>query len=223
VTDLVSPRQRGRAWPLPFDIAHAKRLLDENGWDTSTTPAVCVNPGTGPGQAGEGIPAGTRLSFLLRYVEGRPALTRLMTKYRDDAAAAGIELRLQEVYGSILVAEDAPCYPTDETPCRWEMCCWNGGWVYHHPTGEILFKTDAGGNFGHYHDPVADELVERTVTTDDLDVLYEYQDFIAEQVPVVFNPNFPIRLFEVASNLRGFEPVNPFGMINPENWYYVDD
>jgi peptide/nickel transport system substrate-binding protein len=182
-----------------------------------------VNPGTGPGQAGEGIPAGTRLSLLLRYAEGRPSLTRLMTRYRRDAAAAGIELRLQEVYGSTLVAEDAPCYPCEETPCLWEMCCWNGGWVYHHPTGEILFRTDAGGNFGHYHDPRADELIERTVTTDDLDVLYEYQDFIAEQVPVVFNPNFPIRLFEVANNLRGFEPVNPFGMINPENWYFVDD
>jgi peptide/nickel transport system substrate-binding protein len=223
VTDLVSPNQRGKAWPLPFDPAYAKWLLDEHGWDTSSTPAVCVNPGTGPGQAGAGIPAGTRLSFLLRYVEGRPALTRLMTKYREDAARAGIELRLQEVYGSVLVAEDMPCYPSEETPCRWEMCCWNGGWVYHHPTGEILFKTDAGGNFGHYHDPRADELIERTVTTDDLDVLYEYQDYIAEQAPVIFNPNFPIRLFEVANNLRGFTPINPFGMISPEKWYYVDD
>ena len=219
VTDLVSPRQRDRAWPLPFDVDHARRLLSDHGWDTSTTPAVCVDPA----KAGEGVPLGTKLSLLLRYVEGRPALTRLMNRYRDDAAKAGIELRLQEVYGSILVAEDAPCYPTEETPCRWEMCCWNGGWLYHHPSGEILFGTDAGGNFGHYHDPVADELIERTVTSDDLDVLYEYQDFIAEQVPVIFNPNFPIRLFEVANNLRGFEPVNPFGMINPENWYYVDD
>ncbi|MEV6907372.1 ABC transporter substrate-binding protein [Amycolatopsis sp. NPDC051071] len=218
VTDLVSPPQRGRAWPLPFDPGRARKLLADNGWDTSVTPAVCVDPEL----AGDGIPLGTKLSFLLRYVEGRPALTRLMTKYRSDAAEAGIELRLQEVYGSILVAEDAPCYPTDDTPCQWEMCCWNGGWVYHHPTGEVLFRTDAGGNFGHYHDPVADELIERTVTTDDPDVLYEYQDYIAEQVPVVFNPNFPIRLFEVATNLGGFEPVNPFGMISPENWYYVD-
>ncbi|MFJ8917117.1 ABC transporter substrate-binding protein [Amycolatopsis sp. NPDC102389] len=218
VTDLVSPPQRGGAWPLPFDPDRARELLAEHGWDTSVTPAVCVDPE----RAGDGIPRGTKLSFLLRYVEGRPALTRLMTQYRHDAAAAGIELRLQEVYGSILVAEDAPCYPTDETPCQWEMCCWNGGWVYHHPTGEVLFRTDAGGNFGHYHDPVADELIERTVTTDDPEVLYQYQDYIAEQVPVVFNPNFPIRLFEVAENLRGFAPVNPFGMISPENWYYVD-
>lgn len=223
VTDLVSPRQREGAWPLPFDVGIAKRLLEANGWDTSTTPAVCVRPGTGSGQAGDGIPAGTKLSVLLRYVEGRPALTQLMTKFKQDAAAAGIEVRLQEVYGSILVAEDAPCVPGPDSPCLWEMCCWNGGWVYHYPTGEILFKTDAGGNFGHYTDPRADELIERTVTTDDLDVLYEYQDYIADQVPVIFTPNFPIRLLEAARNLRGFEPINPFGMINPENWYFVEE
>jgi peptide/nickel transport system substrate-binding protein len=222
VTDLVSPRQRDGAWPLPFDVDRARRLLQDNGWDTSVTPAVCVRPGTGPGEAGAGIPAGTPLTFRLRYVEGRPALTRLMTAYERDAAAAGIELRLEEVYGSILVAEDAPCYATAETPCTWEMCCWNGGWVFHYPTGEILFKTDAGGNFGHYTDETADRLIERTVTDNSPEVLYEYQDYIAEQAPVVFNPNFPIRLFEVANNLGGFEPVNPFGMINPENWYYAD-
>jgi peptide/nickel transport system substrate-binding protein len=159
----------------------------------------------------------------MRYVEGRPALTRLMTKFRDDAAGAGIELRLQEVYGSVLVAEDAPCYPTEETPCLWEMCCWNGGWVYHHPSGEIIFKTDAGGNFGHYSDARADELIERSVGTDDIGARIEYQDYIAEQVPVIFNPNFPMRLFEVANNLKGFEPVNPFGKINPENWYFIDE
>ncbi|TQM85443.1 peptide/nickel transport system substrate-binding protein [Saccharothrix saharensis] len=221
-TDYVSPRQREGAWPLPFSPEKAKALLEANGWDTSVTPAVCVRPGTGPGEAGAGIPAGTKLSILLRYVEGRPALTRVMENFRDAAAQAGIELRLQEVYGSILVAEDAPCEPTATTPCTWEMCCWNGGWAYHHPTGEILFSTKAGGNFGFYSDPKADELIERTVTSDDLEVLYEYQDYIANEVPVIFTPNFPIRLFEVANSIGGFGPINPYGMINPENWYYRD-
>ncbi|WP_405943351.1 hypothetical protein [Streptomyces sp. NBC_00932] len=49
------------------------------------------------------------------------------------------------------------------------------------------------------------------------------QDYIAEQAPVIFTPNFPIRLFEVSKKLGGFEPVNPFGMISPENWYYIQD
>ncbi|MBV9823689.1 MAG: hypothetical protein JO144_15765, partial [Actinobacteria bacterium] len=47
--------------------------------------------------------------------------------------------------------------------------------------------------------------------------------YIAEQVPVLFTPNFPIRLLEYASNLGGVEPINPFANIAPENWYYLED
>lgn len=223
LTEMISPRQRDSEWPFPFDAKAAKAQLEANGWDTSVTPAVCVRPGTGPGEAGVDIPAGTKLTFLLRYAEGRPALTRLMKKFSVDAAEAGIELRLEEVYGSILVAEDAPCVPGPDSPCLWEMSCWNGGWVFHHPTGEILFKTDAGGNFGHWTDPHADELIDRSVTTDDLQALYDYQDYIAEQAPVVFTPNFPLKLFLVDKRLHGFEPANPLGMINPEYWYFGQD
>jgi peptide/nickel transport system substrate-binding protein len=222
-SEHIAPSLRaGSAGPLPFDPARAKRLLADNGWDTSVFPAVCVRPGTGDGEAGDGVPEGAELTVLMRYVEGRPALTRVMTKFKVDCAAAGIDLRLEEVYGSVLVVEDAPCVACDETPCLWELTCWNGGWAYHHPTGEILFRTNAGGNFGHYTDPRTDALIEKTVTSDDPAVFYEYQEFIAREVPVVFTPNFPIRLLEVANDLKGFGPVNPYGMINPENWYYVD-
>lgn len=223
VTDLVSPRQRDGAWPLPFDPEHAKQLLEDNGWDTSSTPAVCVRPGTGPGCAGAGIPAGTRMSVLMRYAEGRPALTKLMTRFAEDAAKAGIEIRLEEVYGSVLVAEDGPCAPSEDNPCLWELTCWNGGWIYHHPSGEILFKTGAGGNFGFYTDPETDRIIDKALTSDDVEDFYKFQDHIATEVPVIFTPNFPVRLFEVANNLRGFEPINPFGYINPENWYYVEE
>ena len=87
----------------------------------------------------------------------------------------------------------------------------------------MLFKTGAGSNFSHYSDPKADELVDKTVVSDDVNALYEYQDYLAEQVPVVWIPGFPMRLFEIAKNLRGVEPINPYGVINPENWYYVED
>ena len=53
--------------------------------------------------------------------------------------------------------------------------------------------------------------------------MYEYQDYLAEQVPVIWSPGFPNRMFEVAKNLRGVEPINPYGLINPENWYYVEE
>lgn len=219
--EYVSPTQRDK--PVTFDIERARQLLTEHGWDVTRTPAVCVRPGTGPGCAGEGIEAGAQLSFTVRYVEGRDALVKLMEQFQADAAKAGIELHLQPVYGSVMVAEDHGA-STPENPHTWELQCWGGGWVFYgKPTGEVLFKTGAGSNFGRYSDARADELSERIVASDDLAALYEYQDYLADQVPVVWTPGFPLRVLAVASNLRGVEPVNPYGTINPENWYYVAD
>ena len=217
--DCVSPAQRGD--PMPFDLDRARELLAEHGWDASTTPAVCVRPGAGPGCAGEGIAAGDALSFTIRYAEGDVALDRLVHQFAVDAAKAGIELHLQEINGSVMVGQDHG--QTDPAnPRRWELHTWHGGWAYYgHPTGEMVFKTGAASNFGHYSDPVADRLVDRTVETDDIAALYEYQDYLADQVPAIWTPGFPIRLFEVASNLHGVEPINPYGLINPENWYYT--
>lgn len=82
------------------------------------------------------------------------------------------------------------------------------------PLGDLLLERRLG-----VPPPQRRELIERSVTTDDLQALYDYQNYIAEQVPVIFTPNFPIRLFEVSRKIGGFGPVNPFGMIAPENWY----
>lgn len=217
---FLSPAQRRN--PVSFDPDRARQLLAENGWDVSQTPAVCVRPGAGSGCAGEGIEAGDTLSFTLRYVEGRRALAKLMEQFQADAAKVGIDLHLQGVFGSVMVAEDHG-ESSPEHPHTWELQCWNGGWSFHgKPTGDVLFKTRGGSNFGKYSDPKADELIDRIVVSDDVAAMYEYQDYLAEQVPVVWTPGFPLRVLAVATNLRGVEPVNPYGMINPENWYYVE-
>lgn len=214
--DQLSPKQRTD--PMRFDVDRARELLTEHGWDCTVTPAMCVQPGTVPGTSGEGIEAGDRLSFTMRYVEGKAALTQLMEQFASDAAEAGIELILEPVYGSVMIGEDHSA----ETAHLWELNCWNGGWAFYgHLTGEMLFKTGGGSNFGAYSDPKADELIEKTVTTDDIEAFHEYQDYLAEQIPVIWTPGFPNRLFEVDKNLQGVEPLNPYGLINPENWYYT--
>jgi peptide/nickel transport system substrate-binding protein len=216
----VSPKQLKD--PMPFDPAAANALLEAHGWDTSTMPAGCVQPGEVDGCAGEGIEIGAHLSFTIRYVEGKDALLKLLEIFKEDAAKAGIELKLEPVYGSVMVAEDhAPNQPAKRL---WEINTWNGGWsFYGHLTGEMLFATGGGSNFGDYSDPTADKLIDATVHSDDPEAMYAYQDYIAEQVPTIWSPGFPNRMFEVAKNLRGVEPCNPYGLINPEDWYYVED
>ncbi|MGH8896624.1 MAG: ABC transporter substrate-binding protein [Egibacteraceae bacterium] len=221
-SNLISPAQRND--PYPFSIDRAKQLLTAAGWDVSTAPGRCVNPGTGLGQCGAGIAQGDKLSFSMRYASGHPTLTLTMDKLKADAAQTGIEINLSQADGDTLARENTTCTPSPSTPCAWQMIDWNGGWIYgpnFYPTGESLYQTSAGVNFGSYSDPQADALITKTVTSDALSDLYAYQDYVAKQVPVIWMANFPVRLLEVANNLKGVTPINPFGMINPEDWYYV--
>ena len=104
------------------------------------------------------------------------------------------------------------------------MCCWNGGWVYDYPTGESLFQSGAAFNFSNYLDVHADELIDRSATSDDLDALYDYQEYIAEQVPGAVHAEHAVtavrgRRRACAASRRSTRT----GMINPENWYYVEE
>lgn len=223
-SDLISPAQRQN--PYPFDIERARRLLTEHGWDVSTAPAVCVNPGVGPGRSGAGIERGDTMSFTMWYAAGHPTLRRLMAQFGSAAAAAGIEIRFAEVDAAVLVLEDTTCTPGPDSPCLWQFSDWNGGWGYgpgFYPTGESLYKAGSLVNFGSYGDPHTDALIERTIASDAKADLYAYQDHVARQLPVIWMPNFPARLLEIANDLRGVQPINPFGLINPENWYYAEE
>ncbi len=218
-SDAISPAERKNLYP--FSIATAQRLLREHGWDLSTTPATC----TDPARAGAGIAKGDRLRFALDYAQGHPALTRMMDKLAADAARAGIELRLTQRSGGEIGAEAVPCRPGPATPCTWQLASWNGGWTYgpgYAPTGEFQFETGAAVNWGSYSDPRADALIARTVRDDAPSDLYAYEDYIAEQLPFIWLPNFPLRLLAVAHGLHGVEPLNPYCALMPENWYYAE-
>ena len=120
----------------------------------------------------------------------------------------------------MLVVEDTTGKP------GWDFTDWNGGWGYgpgYHPTGEALYGTGSGVNFGSWSDPETDRLIAATVTGDDLADLHAYADHIARQLPVIWMPNFPFRLLEVPHGLRGVEPVNPYGLINPEHWFLEEE
>jgi peptide/nickel transport system substrate-binding protein len=216
--DLLSPNHGTNRYP--FSIERARELLESHGWDVSVTPGRCIDPE----RAGDGVVQGARLSFSFDYAQGHPALTSILEKLKADAAKVGIEISLTQRPGIEIAGQVAPCKPTAETPCTWQMSSWNGGWVYgpgFYPTGEFQFKTEAGVNWGSYSDPHADELIAKTVESDSLEDLYAYQDYVAEQVPVIWMPNFPLRLLEVANSLGGVAPVNPYAALTPENWYYV--
>jgi peptide/nickel transport system substrate-binding protein len=108
--------------------------------------------------------------------------------------------------------------------CNWDMGNWGGGWTFspdYYPSGETLFMSGSGANSGGYTNAANDALINSTLTGGSLTPLYNWQDYLAKQIPVVWQPNGVYELTEISSNLGGVTPQSSTLAINPENWYFI--
>lgn len=207
--------------PYPFDIQAATKYLTDNGWNvTPGKAATCAKPGTSAGECGAGITAGEALNFNLIYASGTQTITTAMESMKSNAAQAGIILNITSAPFNTVTGTAIPC---KGATCTWEMGNWGGGWVYapdFYPTGETLFQTGAGSNSGGYSNPAIDKLILASTTQSGTAVMQAFEDALAKDVPVVWQPNYTYSLTMVANALQGFTPQNPYGSITPEQWHY---
>jgi peptide/nickel transport system substrate-binding protein len=104
------------------------------------------------------------------------------------------------------------------------MANWGFGWSFspdYLPTGDQLFMCGAVANSGGYCDKTNDGMISQTLTDPNLQVFYNWQDYLAPQVPVEYTPQAAFTLTEVANNLKGVLPQSPTLSITPEEWYFV--
>jgi len=220
VTKVLSPLLKSGD-PFPFDPAKASSLLTSHGWKVVPKGVTtCV----APARCGPGINSGHRLVFNLPYVTGTSWIAQEMTQLRSNALLAGIKINLRpESFGQIAGLAAGNC-KVAKLPCNWDLANWGSGWLFDPdfaPTGETLFKCGAIANSGGYCTPLNDALISKTLTSDDLSLMYQWQNFLATQLPVMFQPNGVYQLTEIVNNLKGVTPQSPTLSINPENWYFV--
>jgi len=210
-----------KADPYPYSVSKAKALLSGHGWKVlpgGTT--TCADPGTAADQCGKDIPAGAKLAFTLQYASGNPLLEETMNTEEASWAQAGIDVTLSQAPFNTVVGSATACSPGPN--CMWELENWGIGWVYepdHYPTGEQTFSTGGPSNSGSYNDATNDRLTLQTITSGV--TLTKWENYLAQQLPVVWQPNTVTEMSEIQDNLRGTTPQNPSWSINPENWYFV--
>jgi len=208
--------------PFPYNPSKAKQLLTSHGWSvTSNGTDTCQKPGTGSGQCGANIPKGAKLDFDMSYATGTVWQQQVMTVEQSAWSSAGIHISLTpNTFNTVVSNYAPPC--TSGQACPTELGWWGGGWEYspdYYPSGELLFATGAAANSSNYDNAKANSLI--TATTNTNTNLNAYQNYIATQVPVIWEPNADYQLTEFAKNLRGIAPQNPFSNLFPEYWYYV--
>ncbi|NYD41899.1 ABC transporter substrate-binding protein [Nocardioides panaciterrulae] len=205
--------------PYPFSTDKAKSLLESHGWTEQDGVMVCTDAGTASSQCGSGIAQGTKLSINLDYSSGEQALDQAMQQYKSDSSKAGIQLNLKQKPFNTVTGESVPCTPS-QASCSWQLANWGGGWLYapdYLPTGESLFATGSVANYGSYSDPKMDQLTKITTQQGGTGPLYDYQDYTAQQVPVVFQAS-PYTIQAVSTQVGGIV-WNPIRSLTPEYWY----
>ena len=202
--------------PYPYNPAKAKSLLADNGWKVVPNGTdTCVKAGTAKGDCGAGIPAGTPLKFNEQVSTGVESTIEEVTAEKASWATAGINVTISQASFDTVIGNAVAC----PNGCSWELQNWGGGWTFapdYYPSGEDLFSLGAVADYGDYNDATNQTLIE---ATDDTNVsLTKWENYLAKQLPDVWQPNQAYVLTEANKKLSGVFPQNVFTGIEPEAW-----
>jgi peptide/nickel transport system substrate-binding protein len=207
--------------PYPFSVPAAISLLRSHGWMVNTTGTdTCAKAGSGPGECGAGIPAGTRLSFNLIYVSELPAIKEMVTAFASEAASAGITINLQSQSGSYIAVH---YYGHTSTVDKWAMLDFGGLADSVYPTTLGIFNGTGPGNVGSYNDPRANALIDASVTSGSPAAVKAEASYLTEDQPGLFQP-LPDMVAVWKKSLSG--PPASFAAltqvyVNPEYWWFT--
>jgi peptide/nickel transport system substrate-binding protein len=180
---------------------------------------TCTSAGSGSGHCGPGIAAGTPLTFSLEYGSGDVVTSTEMQALKSNFSQAGITINLTSAPFDTIISLLTPC-TASQASCSWQMLNYGGGWTYGvdpYPTGDQLFATGSGSNASNYSDPTADSLIAATVHGPG--TLTAYENYLADQIPVLWMPQPVYQISEIATDLHGALPQSPIEGLTPENWY----
>ena len=205
--------------PYPFDPAKATALLKSHGWKVKAGgTSTCAKPGTGATDCGAGIAKGEQLNFNLVYPTGSTATTVMMEQYKTNLASAGIQLNLQAAPVNTVFSELDKC--TSGPSCKWQILSWSVGYTYgpnFMPTGEETFASTGSFNFGNYASPLNDANILATVTNGSSSSMFKYENYLEDQLPVIWQPKADSQISEISTSLKGVTQ-SPTLNFTPENW-----
>jgi peptide/nickel transport system substrate-binding protein len=175
--------------PYPFSVSAAVSLLKAHGWKVVPGGTdSCAKAGTGAGECGAGIPAGTKLAFNLIYTSQPDIVGEMDTDLAAQGKKAGITITLKsDTFNHIISAYNDPGSP--KTINDWAAEDYGGDTDSTYPTQFGLFNTTGSFNQGLYSSPEADKLINASVTGGSPSAVKNEASYLTEQQPALFQPN----------------------------------
>jgi peptide/nickel transport system substrate-binding protein len=209
--------------PYPFSVSEATSMLKANGWNVVPNGTdTCANPGTGSGQCGAGIPAGTKLAFNLIY-NTTPPIPQQVEDLASNAKQAGIQIALSGSNFNFMIQN----YNNSASPAnegKWAMEDFGGTTNSTYPTEFGFLNTGGSGQIGSYSDPQADALINASVSGSDPAAVTHEASYFTTNVPVLWQPvldyTWAWKTKISATTPAAFENLTQYDN-TPQFWYVV--
>jgi len=209
---LVSPVEEHN--PYPYSLSKAKKLLTDHGWKILVDGTdTCSRPGSASNECGAGIAKGASLDFPVVYPSGLTSIANGVQSWKSSASRIGLVLNIRELPLATIGEIAVPC--TTGPTCTWGLVNWEG-WGYQspYPTGEETFSpTQTGG----YNSATDNANITATHTSTKSTAMFQYEDYLAKNLPVIWWPNSPSQISVISKKLHGVQQ-NALGSFTPENW-----
>jgi peptide/nickel transport system substrate-binding protein len=207
--------------PYPFSVTTAMNMLKSNGWNVVANGTdTCAKPGTGSGECGAGIPAGTKLAFNLIY-NTTPPIPQQVEDLASNAKAAGIEIALSGSNFNFMIQNYNDAASTSNEN-KWAMEDFGGETNSTYPTQFGVYNTGGSGQIGAYSDPQADSLINSSVTSSDPAAVTSEASFFTTNLPVLWQPvldyTWAWKTNVSATTPEAFENLTQYDN-TPQFWY----
>ncbi len=219
-SDFVSPAQKDN--PYPFSTTKAKALLTGHGWTEQGGVMVCTDPGTSSSQCGAGVAKGTKFQMQVLSQSGSTVTDNMMSVIQSSLAKTGIGFSIKTAPVNSVLSQTPPC-TADQPICKWQLSFFGtaGSWYFSaFPTGDSLFQTKGGSNFGNYSNPKVDQLIAASTTSTSTSAVRDYSAAVAKDLPVIWLPEPDYQISVVKNGLGGFAQ-DSLANFHPAQWNWT--
>ncbi|BCL26919.1 peptide ABC transporter substrate-binding protein [Streptomyces aurantiacus] len=219
-SDFVSPEQKDN--PYPFSTKAARDLLTGHGWAEQGGVMVCTDPGTGASQCGAGVAKGTKFEMGVLSQSGSTVTDNMMSAIQSSLEKTGIKFSIKTAPVNSVLSQTPQC-TSGQPVCKWQLSFFGtaGSWYFSaFPTGDSLFQTGGGSNFGNYSNPDVDKLITASTTSTDPGAVRDYSAAVAKDLPVIWLPAPVYQVSVVKNGLGGFSQ-DSLADFHPAQWKWT--
>jgi peptide/nickel transport system substrate-binding protein len=213
--------------PYPYSPTKAKELLTSHGWTIHAGGTdVCTKPGTGAGECGKGISAGTKLAMSLMYPSGTPTFDNAIEVMNSAFSGAGIHLALSQAPVPTAVDDAFACIGKSPATCPtntpeldyFAPAVWT--YLSDLPIGAQVFACGGSANAGYCNKQVDADI--NAITTENnaasLKTMHQYEVYLSKQVPDLWFVRAAFQISVISNKLKGVPAQDTTLHTYPATW-----